>query len=151
MAFQSPQNLDTSASALLKVAVPVSLGYFIQFFVVFIDNLFLAQIDGNAMSASAYTGLIFVTIAMLGIGMSNGTQILIARRHAVGEFAQVGAILSNSLLIGFVLSCFQFVCLFFFVPWFAQHFIDIPELAHYMTHFSRYRSFGFFFFTLTLS
>jgi multidrug resistance protein, MATE family len=151
MSTHQSQTLDTSAIALLKVAVPVSLGYFIQFFVVFIDNLFLAQIDGNAMSASAYTGLIFVTIAMLGIGMSNGTQILIARRHAIGEFSKVGEILSNSLIIGFILSCFQFVCLFYFVPWFAQHFIDIPELAHYMTHFSRYRSFGFFFFTLTLS
>jgi len=147
----SPQSLPIDYKSLLKVAVPVSLGYFVQFFVVFIDNLFLADIDGNAMSASAYTGLIFVTIAMLGIGMSNGTQILIARRHATGAFKEVGAILSNSLLLGLLLSSLQFCCLYFFVPWFAAHYIDIPELAAYMIGFSKFRAFGFFFFTLTLS
>ncbi len=146
----SPHDLKTDAKSILRVAVPVSLGYFVQFFVVFIDNLFLADIDGNAMSASAYTGLIFVTIAMLGIGMSNGTQILIARYNATGAYSKVGEVLSNSLLIGVVLSTLQFACLFFLVPWFAHHFIEIPELAHYMSSFAQYRSFGFFFYTLTL-
>ncbi|MEN9639370.1 MAG: hypothetical protein RLZZ262_1238 [Bacteroidota bacterium] len=142
--------LKTDPRSILSVAVPVSLGYFVQFFVVFIDNLFLAEIDGNAMSASAYTGLIFVTIAMLGIGMSNGTQILIARYNASSEFNKLGEVLSNSLVIGLILSTLQFACLFFMVPWFANQFIAIPELADYMASFAKYRSFGFFFYTLTL-
>lgn len=146
----NPHHLNTDARSILRVAIPVSLGYFVQFFVVFIDNLFLADIDGNAMSASAYTGLIFVTIAMLGIGMSNGTQILIARYNASNEHHKVAEVLSNSLLIGFILSTLQFACLFFLVPWFAHHFIGIPELADYMASFAQYRSFGFFFYTLTL-
>jgi putative MATE family efflux protein len=144
------QPLQTHYSALFKVALPVSLGYFVQFFVVFIDNLFLAQIDGNAMSASAYTGLIFITFAMLGIGLSNGTQILIARRHAVGAHEEVGAILSNSLLVGIALAILQFLFLFYLLPWFAEKYIQIPELVQYMSGFSKYRAFGFFFYTQTL-
>ena len=83
----STERLDIRPWSMAKVALPVSLGIFVQFIVVVIDNYFVAQLDGNAMSAVAFVGLIYITLAMLGVGLGNATQILIARRKGQGDYA----------------------------------------------------------------
>ena len=62
------------------MALPLCAGAFIQFFIVIIDNYFVAQIDGNAMSAVSFVGLIYIALGMLGAGSSNAAQILIAKK-----------------------------------------------------------------------
>ncbi|MFN5621491.1 MAG: MATE family efflux transporter [Flavobacteriales bacterium] len=88
--FVTTERLDIRPWSMAKVALPVSLGIFVQFIVVVIDNYFVAQIDGNAMSAVAFVGLIYITLAMLGVGLGNATQILVARRKGQGEYSIVG-------------------------------------------------------------
>ena len=99
-----------------KIALPVSLGIFVQFIVVFIDNYFVAQIDGNAMSAVAFVGLMYLTLAMLGVGLGNATQILVARRKGAGEYVAVGHVVANSFWLAFVVGIIQFMLLYFLMP-----------------------------------
>jgi MATE family multidrug resistance protein len=135
---------------MLKVALPVSLGVFVQFIVVFIDNYFVAKLDGNAMSAASFVGLIYVTMAMIGVGLGNATQIIVARRKGENNINEAGEVVGNAFWMALLVAAFQFCFLFFLLPAIIENTIDSPIIRAYMTVFSEYRAFGFFFYTLTL-
>jgi multidrug resistance protein, MATE family len=95
-------------------------------------------------------GLIYITIMMISIGLSNASQIFIARRRGENRNADVGAILSNAMIIGLMIAVVQFLLLRFgltlALPWLASS----SDVQMKMLEFSDVRSYGFFFFTLTI-
>jgi putative MATE family efflux protein len=141
------ERLDIRPWSMAKVALPVSLGIFVQFIVVVIDNYFVAQIDGNAMSAVAFVGLIYITLAMIGVGLGNAAQILIARRKGQGEYAIVGQVLGNAFLMAFAVGLVQFLLLFFLMPQIINHTIESSEVKSYMHEFITWRAIGFLVYT----
>lgn len=142
--------LDTSIKAILSVAIPMSLGAFVQFIVSFTDNYFVAQIDDFAMSGAAFVGLIYITLAMIGYGLGNAAQIIVARRNGENQPTLAGRITSNALILGVFIAIIQFAFLRFATPPLLDALIDSDQARYYMNEFLRYRSFGFFFYTLTL-
>ncbi len=142
--------LKINYSDILKVGIPISLGVFVQFIVALIDNFFVAQINGNAMSAVSFVGLIYITLAMLGVGLSNASQILIARRKGEGKNEEVASTLSNAFWMALIISCIQFAVIYFLIPPLLDRFIQSDEVRTYMKDFIGYRSLGFFFYTLSL-
>ena len=145
--MQHDERLDIRPWSMAKVALPVSLGIFVQFIVVLIDNYFVAQIDGNAMSAVAFVGLIYLTLAMIGVGLGNATQILVARRKGSGEYSAVGQVLGNAFWIAFLVGIIQFSMLFFFMPGIIDATIESNEVRQYMHEFITWRSIGFIVYT----
>jgi MATE family multidrug resistance protein len=149
-AVNNENKLDASYSGLLRVAIPVSLGAFVQFIVAFTDNYFVAALDGNSMSAVSFVGLIYITLMMMSIGLSNASQIFIARRKGENRNTEVGAILSNAMIMGLVIAFAQFLLMRFglsyALPWLASS----SDVQLKMLEFSDLRSYGFFFFTLTI-
>jgi putative MATE family efflux protein len=73
--------LKTDASSLLRVALPISAGALVQFFVVFTDNMFLSRIGSDAMNGAGNAGLVYLTFIMIAIGSGSALQILIAQRQ----------------------------------------------------------------------
>lgn len=145
--MQQDERLDIRLSSMAKVALPVSLGIFVQFIVVFIDNYFVAQIDGNAMSAVAFVGLIYLTLVMIGVGLGNATQILIARRKGEGRFNEVGEVLANAFALAFIVGLVQFMLLCFAMPPIIDATIESADVRHYMHEFITWRSIGFVVYT----
>ncbi|HEY8404240.1 MAG TPA: MATE family efflux transporter [Flavobacteriales bacterium] len=144
------EQLNISTRSILSVAVPISLGTFVQFVVSFTDNYFVAQLDGNAMSAVSFIGLMYISLSMIGVGLSNAAQILIARRKGEGNHTAVGEVLGNSIRLAWMIAAIQFVLLFFIVPLSLDVFVKHDGVAVYMQEFIEYRAIGFFFYTLTL-
>jgi len=144
------ESLKTDYRSIMNVALPVSLGIFVQFIVAFIDNYFVAQINGNAMSAASFVGLIYITLVMIGVGLGNATQILVARRKGEGDFNSAGQVTGNAFWMALVVALFQFIALTQILPGIIQHTIKSNEVRSYMMEFIDYRSYGFFFYSLTL-
>lgn len=144
---QGGERLDIRPWSMAKVALPVSMGIFVQFIVVVIDNFFVAKIDGNAMSAVAFVGLIYITLAMLGVGLGNATQILIARRKGQGEYDAVGQILGNAFVLAFLVGTVQFLALFLLMPAIINYTIESVVVKTYMHEFITWRSIGFLVYT----
>lgn len=146
--MQSGTNsLNIKTTNILKVAIPISLGIFVQFIVAFIDNYFVAQIDSNAMSAAAFVGLIYITLVMFGVGLGNATQILVARRRGESELNAAGEITGTAFALSFLLAAVQFVLLFYVMPGVINKTIESEQVKNYMNEFITYRAFGFFFYT----
>jgi len=144
------EKLNTSWKEILKVALPISTGVFVQFIVVFIDNYFVAQLNGPAMSAASFVGLIYVTLVMVGVGLGNAVQILVARRKGEEKMDEAGQVVGNALWIALVVAAAQFLLLYFVLPGILNATIHSETVLGYMKQFIEYRAFGFFFYTLTL-
>jgi multidrug resistance protein, MATE family len=136
--------LDTHWKAMLGVALPVSLGIFVQFIVVFTDNYFVSRIGENAMSAAAFVGLIYLTLTMIGVGMSNAVQIVVARKRGEEKIHEVGAVVSNGLWMSVLIAFVQFAILYWLIPPLLEKVLSSAEIIAYMKAFIVYRAWGFF-------
>ena len=63
--------LKTDFRSILRLALPVSAGTFMQFLVVLTDNYFLSRTSDVALNGAGNAGLLYITLAMIGAGFSN--------------------------------------------------------------------------------
>ena len=82
-------HLSPAPGQLLRVALPISIGTLVQFFVVLTDNYFLSSVSEAAINGAGNAGLVYLTASMLAIGSASAFQIIIARR--LGEQAPEAA------------------------------------------------------------
>jgi Na+-driven multidrug efflux pump len=135
--------LSTNYSAILKLALPVSAGTFTQFLVVLTDNLFLSQVSDAALNGAGNAGILYITLAMVGQGLSSCGQILIARRMGEGRSERALVLLRTGLVgmlgIGLVLVATVQAGLYF---GFSEVFRD-GMTGQVFTEFMSIRKWGF--------
>lgn len=90
--------LSTTYRAILKLALPISAGTFTQFLVVLTDNFFLSKVSDSALNGAGNAGILYITLAMVGQGLSNCGQILIARRMGEGRTERALVLLRTGLM-----------------------------------------------------
>jgi MATE family multidrug resistance protein len=139
--------LQIAYPSLWKMALPLCAGAFIQFFIVIIDNYFVAQLNGNAMSAVSFVGLIYIALGMLGAGLANAAQILIAKKNGEKLSSEIPIVFQNAFLIQCGIVTLQILLMAWIVPILLRQFISNQEVLDYMIQFSQYRSIGFLFFS----
>ena len=76
----SAEAIRTDVKGLIEIALPISIGTFVQFLVLLTDNYFLARVSENAINGAGNAGLTYLTFGMLIFGSATGIQILVARR-----------------------------------------------------------------------
>ena len=105
--------LKTGYPDILRLAIPVSAGTFMQFLVVLTDNYFLSQTSDAALNGAGNAGLLYITLGMIGQGFSSTGQILIARRLGEGRGQEAMNILRTGLSImlsaGLLLVAFVYI------------------------------------------
>ena len=74
-------------------------GTFVQFLVTLTDTAFLTRISEVALDAAGTAALIYVTFFMVGVGISNGAQIIIARREGSGNYSAIGKLFKTEKII----------------------------------------------------
>jgi putative MATE family efflux protein len=105
---KSTNRLDISTLGLLNIALPISIGTFVQFLVLLTDNFFLARVSESAINGAGNAGLIYLTFGMLIFGSATGIQILVARRHGEGNDAlqirtgRMGLVIHSILAVALV-------------------------------------------------
>lgn len=140
----SDGNIRTGYLDLLIVALPIALGTFVQFIVVFVDNLFLSWVGINELNGAGLSGMIYVTLLMLGVGLASGGQIIMARRNGEKHFKEVGQVLVNTLFLGILLAGILFVLLKFVSPLLMDDWLQSDTIANHVNRFLDIRSWGMF-------
>jgi MATE family multidrug resistance protein len=80
-----------------NISYPIILGGVAQTVVNVTDTAFLGRVNEVALGASAIAGLFYVTVFMLGLGFSIGTQIIIARFDGENNHREIGRVLDHSI------------------------------------------------------
>lgn len=136
--------IDIRYPALLRIALPLSLGAFVQFLVVLTDNLFLARVGEDALNGAGNGGMLYVTAVMLGVGLSAGVQIVIARRSGEGRAKEVGSWLGTGLRLSVFLSVALFVLYLGMDAFLFDHILDSETILAVMREFLSIRMIGLF-------
>lgn len=143
--------LDLRYRTILGVALPLMVSSFIQSIVLLTNAGFLSRYSTHAFDASGNAGLIYVTMFAALMGMSDGSQILIARRIGEDKKDAVGRIFGTTVFTQFLLACLLFILIYFCMPVLLPMYSKHKDLAESQISFLSIRSFAVFFGVITLS
>lgn len=90
---------------------PLLLSVAAQMSVSIADVFFLGRLTPGEQAAGNYGFLIFLVISVIGLGLSNGLSVLVARRCGEGRPAEAGSLLLHGtvLMLAYALLAFVFV------------------------------------------
>lgn len=120
-------------------------GTFVQSIVTFTDAIFVSELGDVAIGAFGNGSLVYVSLFMLCRGLSDGTQIEIARLNGSGKHATIGQTLFNAQVYQLFLSSILFSFLFIFGEAIIYALSESDDIAGAMTAFIKVRGWGLFF------
>jgi putative MATE family efflux protein len=91
---------------ILRMALPISLAILVPQINFITNNIFLGHLDesGYALSTAGITGVYYLLFAVIGLGLNNGLQALIARRAGEGRIDEIGKLFFQGMVIALALS-----------------------------------------------
>lgn len=131
-------------------ALPMMVSGFIQSVVLITDSAFISRYSVIGFDAVGNAGLAYVTFFIMLMGMSDGAQIIMARRIGQEQFSAVGQQVTAAGLVLIGLAAFFFTLLQTVVPTIIQGNALSAEVAELQGVYLKYRSFGLFFAMITL-
>lgn len=143
--------LDLRYRTILSVALPLMVSSFIQSIVFITDAGFLSRYSTLAFDANGNAGLIYVTMFGALMGMSDGAQILIARRVGQENIGAIGRIFGTSIFTLSLFGVVLFSIIYFVMPILLPMYSKHQDLAQAQISFLNIRSFALFFGVITLS
>jgi len=137
--------IELSYKSIFKMTLPIMLGGFIQFILTFTDTAFLGRLGEVSLNAAGNGGLLYMTAIIACQGISEGVQILIARRNSQKEYKQVGVLLVQSLYIVVLFSAILYLLFYGGKNVLITAITSDPILRDATNNFLDYRSIGAFF------
>src|SRR5580658_7298738 len=103
---------------ILRMALPISLAILVPQINFITNNIFLGHLDqaGTALSTAGITGVYYLLFAVIGQGLNNGLQALIARRAGEGRIGEIGRLFSQGLVIALALAAGGILITWFLAP-----------------------------------
>jgi putative MATE family efflux protein len=103
---------------ILHMALPISLAILVPQINFITNNIFLGHLDssGEALSTAGITGVYYLLFAVIGQGLNNGLQALIARRAGEGRIGEIGKLFSQGMIIAFALAAAGIAITWFLAP-----------------------------------
>lgn len=109
------------------------------------DTAFLSRVGEVELGASAIGGVFYFVLVMLGIGISIGAQIIIARRAGEGKKEFIGEVFDHTLILLLVLGLLLFIFGIYGTPYLYQLIITDKTVADASIVFIHYRSYALVF------
>ncbi len=124
---------------------------FIQSVVLITDSSFISRYSTDAFDAVGNGGLIYITFFMALVGMSDGAQIIIARRIGQKNTDAIGRVFGTSVFSHFFLAIALFLFLQFVMPNFLNSYSKHADISLLQGEYIRIRSFALFFAMISLA
>ncbi len=147
--MEAPANTKTYKVAItnrdiLRMALPISLAILVPQINFITNNIFLGHLDqsGEALSTAGITGVYYLLFAVVGQGLNNGLQALIARRAGEGRIDEIGKLFSQGMLISLALAFAGIAVTWFLAPLALRFSLHSGALRDQAISFLRIRIWG---------
>lgn len=134
--------LDTSYKQIWNLSYPIILGGIAQTAINITDSVYLSKVGPVAFDASAFGGMIYFVMWIIGFAFGIGAQILIARKAGEGKKHEIGKIFENTLYLLCTLGLFLFFIMQWAAPALLKAVLNSPELAGACGEYLFWRSWG---------
>jgi putative MATE family efflux protein len=133
------------------MAIPLMVSSFIQSVVLITDSSFISRYSTDAFDAVGNGGLIYITFFMALVGMSDGAQIIIARRIGQKNTDAIGRVFGTSVFSHFFLAIALFLFLQFIMPNLLNSYSKHADISLLQGEYIRIRSYALFFAMISLA
>src|ERR1700730_6766762 len=105
---------------ILSIALPISFAILVPQINFITNNIFLGHLDQESLAAAGITGEYYLIFAVIGNGVNNGLQALIARRAGENRIEEIGKLFSQGIRLVFLLAAVGIAITYLLAPWILQ-------------------------------
>jgi len=134
--------LTTGYKQILKMALPISLAMLVPQINFITNNIFLGGLGEQELASAGITGVYYLIFAVIGNGLNNGLQALIARRAGQNKPNEIGRIFYHGVWIALGFSTIGILTTYTLAPSILRLVIHNPDLAEQAISFLRIRIWG---------
>ncbi len=134
-----------SNKQILKIAMPIAAAIAVPQINFITNNIFLGGLGQQSLAVAGITGVYYLIFAVIGIGLNNGLQTLIARRAGENRIDEIGNLFSQGVRIAVVLAIAGMLITWFLAPAVLRWSLHDEQDVQMATHFLSIRIVGLFF------
>ncbi|RYE04693.1 MAG: MATE family efflux transporter, partial [Sphingobacteriales bacterium] len=123
----------------LLLALPIVVSQLGHTLVHLADSVIVGHFAGTVqLAAVSLVNSLFMLILVIGLGISYGLTPLIARENGAKNYDECGKLLSNSLIINFIISLLLYCFVYFGTMLFIDHIGQSPDVVAYAKPYLAY-------------
>src|SRR5688572_8528956 len=134
--------LQTGYRQILGMALPISLAMVVPQINFITNNIFLSGLGQQELASAGITGVYYLIFAVVGNGLNNGLQSLIARRAGQNLPKEIGRIFFHGVWIALVISALGILITYTTAPAILRATIHNKEIAEQVISFLLIRIWG---------
>ncbi len=134
--------LQTGYRQILSMALPISLAMLVPQINFITNNIFLGGLGEQELASAGITGVFYMIFAVIGLGLNNGLQSLIARRAGQNLPKEIGRIFFHGVWIALVIAFLGIIITYAFAPLILRATIHNPAVAEQVIDFLLIRIWG---------
>jgi putative MATE family efflux protein len=134
--------VQTSYRQILKMALPISLAMLVPQINFITNNIFLSGLGESSLAAAGITGVYYLIFAVVGNGLNNGLQALIARRAGQNLPQEIGKLFYNGVWVALALALLGILTTYTVAPLILRSTIQNPAIAETCVNFLLVRIWG---------
>jgi MATE family multidrug resistance protein len=134
--------VGTGYRQILNLALPISLAMVVPQINFITNNIFLSGLGERELASAGITGVYYLIFAVIGNGLNNGLQSLIARRAGQGLPKEIGKIFFHGVWIALGISAIGITVTYIVAPTILQATIHDQQTATQVIDFLLIRIWG---------
>lgn len=134
--------LQTNLRQILGIAMPISLALLVPQINFITNNVFLGGLGELELACAGITGVYYLIFAVIGNGLNNGLQALIARRAGQNLPKEIGRLFFHGVWIALAIAVFGILLTYTLGPVILRATLRDPELADMAISFLLIRIWG---------
>ncbi len=134
--------LQTSLRQILGMAMPISLAILVPQINFITNNIFLGGLGELELACAGITGVYYLIFAVIGNGLNNGLQALIARRAGQNLPKEIGKLFFHGIWIALSIAFMGILLTYTLAPLVLRSTIHDPKVAEMAISFLLLRIWG---------
>lgn len=134
--------LNTGYRQILGMALPISLAMLVPQINFITNNIFLGALGEQELASAGITGVYYLIFAVIGNGLNNGLQALIARRAGQGLTKEIGRLFYHGVWVALAIAGLGILITYAFAPVILRSLIHNPAIAEQVIDFLLIRIWG---------
>lgn len=134
--------LQTTNRQILGMALPIALATLVPQINFITNNIFLSGLGERELASAGITGVYYLIFAVIGNGLNNGVQALIARRAGQNLPKEIGRLFFHGVWIALAISGVGIAVTYLFVPSVMRAVLHSPAIADQAIDFLFIRIWG---------
>jgi putative MATE family efflux protein len=134
--------LTTGYRQILFMALPITLAMLVPQINFITNNIFLGMLGEQELASAGITGVYYLIFAVIGNGLNNGLQALIARRAGQNLPKEIGRLFFNGVWVAVGIAALGIGATYLFAPMVMRTFIHDTLIANQVIDFLLIRIWG---------